>query len=70
MPHPPRAVGRVSGVGMNAAELERNAQLTDSAVRDLNRKPTLPYADATFDLVTMTVPKKRKKRKRKKEKNL
>merc|ERR1711871_308856 len=29
--------------------------LTDFVVQDLNRSPTLPYADASFDAVTCTV---------------
>jgi SAM-dependent methyltransferase len=42
---PPELVG----VGLNAAELEANPQLTDHLVRDLNEDPTLPYRDASFD---------------------
>ena len=40
---------------MNEAELKRNAQLTEYAVRDLNADPTLPYADGSFDVVTNAV---------------
>jgi len=50
-----RAFGRVAGLGMNAVELERNPQLTDRTVRDLNQQPTLPYQDGAFDVVTCTV---------------
>ena len=37
---------------MNEAELARNKQLTEFAVKDLNEDPTLPYADASFDVIT------------------
>ncbi|CAD7702690.1 unnamed protein product [Ostreobium quekettii] len=47
--------GKISGLGMNAAELERNPALTDWTVRDLNKDPTLPYDDNTFDVVTNAV---------------
>jgi ubiquinone/menaquinone biosynthesis C-methylase UbiE len=47
--------GRIAGLGMNAAELERNGALSDFAVADLNATPTLPYADNTFDVVTNAV---------------
>lgn len=42
---------RVSGLGMNPQELERNALLTDWTVQDLNVKPNLPYDDSTYDVV-------------------
>jgi SAM-dependent methyltransferase len=47
--------GRVAGLGMNAAELERNAQLSEWCVHDLNRDPELPYDDASFDAVVNAV---------------
>ena len=47
--------GRVAGLGMNQAELAANPQLSDFVVQDLNEKPALPYRNASFDLVTMTV---------------
>jgi hypothetical protein len=37
---------------MNEAELMRNKVLTEFAVRDLNKDPTLPYEDNAFDVVT------------------
>jgi len=47
---------RVSGIGMNAAELAANAAATEAAVViDLNggeSAPRLPYADESFDFVT------------------
>lgn len=47
--------GRVSGLGMNAAELAKNPRLDDHAVHDLNADPELPYADASFDAVVNAV---------------
>eukprot|EP00210_Caulerpa_lentillifera_P009374 g8936.t1 len=46
---------RIAGLGMNAQELARNSILTDFEVKDLNKDPTLPYEDNTFDVVTNTV---------------
>ncbi|WP_419658572.1 methyltransferase, type 11 [Desulfosarcina variabilis str. Montpellier] len=45
---------RVSGLGLNRAELEQNPQLTDIHVHDLNTNPWLPYDDTSFDLVVCT----------------
>ena len=55
--HLPEGVGfgRVSGLGMNDAELGANPQLTDFAVHDLNAQPELPYEDASFDAVVNAV---------------
>jgi SAM-dependent methyltransferase len=39
----------VTGLGMNAAELDANARLDRRVVHDLNRDPRLPFADGTFD---------------------
>lgn len=49
------ACGRVSGLGMNRAELEDNPRLDDFVVHDLNRDPGLPYADGEFDAVVCAV---------------
>ena len=46
---PPMAGLRVTGHGMNAAELEANPALSDRLVQNLNEKPALPFGDATFD---------------------
>mmetsp|Transcript_13015 Transcript_13015/g.40075 ORF Transcript_13015/g.40075 Transcript_13015/m.40075 type:complete len:268 (+) Transcript_13015:90-893(+) len=46
---------RISGLGMNEAELKRNDRLTDYAVKDLNADPKLPYEDNSFDVVTNVV---------------
>ena len=42
-------------LGMNAAELDRNAFATERVVRDLNVDPGLPFADARFDAVLCCV---------------
>lgn len=46
---------RVSGLGMNAAELAANPRLTDYCVHNLNRQPRLPYAPGEFDRVLIAV---------------
>lgn len=47
---PPEAeYARVVGIGMNADELAENAFLDEWYVRNLNREPSLPFADDTFD---------------------
>jgi SAM-dependent methyltransferase len=48
-------LGRVAGLGMNAQELAANRRLSEWTVHDLNRKPALPYADASFDAVLNAV---------------
>lgn len=48
-------LGRISGTGMNEAELKRNSVLTDYSVQDLNVTPKLPYEDGTFDVITNVV---------------
>lgn len=55
--HLPRDVslGRVVGLGMNEEELQRNAQLSEYVVQDLNRVPVLPFNDSTFDAVVCAV---------------
>ncbi len=45
----------VSGHGMNAAELAANPRLDDYCVQDLNRTPTLPFANNAFDAVLIAV---------------
>ena len=40
---------------MNAAELDTNPLAEGRVLRDLNRDPRLPFADATFDAVTCCV---------------
>ncbi len=46
---------RVVGLGMNAVELAVNEQLDTWVVQDLNRDPTLPFADDEFDIAIITV---------------
>jgi len=46
---------RAAGLGMNAAELSANPQLTDHCVHNLNERPQLPYAACTFDRVILAV---------------
>lgn len=48
-------LGRVVGLGMNAAELAANPQLAAYDVQDLNAEPRLPYPDAAFDAVLCAV---------------
>lgn len=45
----------VAGIGLNKEELESNEQLTNHTVRDLNKKPHLPYSDRYFDAAVCTV---------------
>jgi SAM-dependent methyltransferase len=52
---PDVAYARVAGLGLNAAELERNPRLTERVVQDLNATPRLPWPDATFDAVVNAV---------------
>ncbi len=48
-------LGRVVGLGLNADELAANPRLDEWAVHDLNADPRLPYPDASFDAVLITV---------------
>lgn len=43
------------GLGLNEKELQRNPQLDDYVVHDLNRRPSLPFESDQFDLVACTV---------------
>jgi SAM-dependent methyltransferase len=45
----------VTGLGMNAAELEANPRLDQYCVQDLNIRPTIPFADHSFDAVLIAV---------------
>ena len=49
------AFGSVIGLGMNETELEANPRLTGHWVHDLNRFPTLPFDDGSFDACTLAV---------------
>ena len=46
-----KGTSRVAGVGMNTAELSQNPQLSEYTLIDLNKTPTLPYKDDSFDAV-------------------
>ena len=46
---------RVVGLGMNAAEMAANTQLTDHVVHNLNEQPLFPFTDASFDVALCTV---------------
>ncbi len=46
---------KVTGLGMNADEMADNPQLTDFVVHNLNKKPTLPFSDQSFDGAICTV---------------
>lgn len=43
------------GLGMNEYELSKNKQLTEYVVKDLNKDPTFPFSENTFDFVTCVV---------------
>jgi hypothetical protein len=47
--------GNVVGLGMNSYELSQNPKLDSFIVKDLNKDPTLPFEDASFDKVTCAV---------------
>ena len=46
---------RVVGLGLNRNELSRNKNLTDWIYHDLNKIPSLPFPDNTFDAVLNVV---------------
>ncbi len=46
---------RLVALGMNAAELERNAQAASWLIHDLNAEPQLPFATGSFDGATCCV---------------
>lgn len=50
-----RRFGGVTGLGMNARELEANPQLTRRIVQNLNINPVLPFEADTFDAAIVTV---------------
>src|SRR5205823_12745144 len=53
--HLPEGLGAVTGLGMSAAEMADNPQLSSFVVHDLNREPRLPFDDASFDAVVCAV---------------
>ena len=46
---------RMVGLGLNAPEMEDNPDLDEYVIHDLNRNPVLPFEDAAFDAVVITV---------------
>mmetsp|Transcript_29357 Transcript_29357/g.67425 ORF Transcript_29357/g.67425 Transcript_29357/m.67425 type:complete len:220 (+) Transcript_29357:312-971(+) len=52
-------LGRVAGLGLNAAELQKNDRLTERHVRDLNAPDGADlsdlFSDASFDVVAMSL---------------
>jgi SAM-dependent methyltransferase len=52
---PERRYATVAGLGMNAVELDANERLDVRVVHDLNRDPTLPFDDRSFDAVMIAV---------------
>ena len=53
--HFSREPARLTVLGMNATELEHNAQASARVVHDLNSDPTLPFAASSFDAVVCCV---------------
>ncbi len=45
------ALGKVAGLGLNAAELAANPALDERVVRDINADPRLPFEERAFDVV-------------------
>jgi hypothetical protein len=45
------APNKLVGLGMNKAELDRNSQLSESLVQDLNVSPILPFEKNSFDAI-------------------
>ncbi len=45
----------VTGIGLNSEEMDKNTQLTQYLVRDLNRQPVLPCESDYFDAAVCTV---------------
>ena len=53
LPHD--GLASVVGLGMNDAEMADNPQLDSFFVHDLNRNPTMPFDDDSFDAVVCAV---------------
>jgi SAM-dependent methyltransferase len=53
--HLPSGLGRVTGLGMNEAEMADNDALSGFTVHDLNRSPLLPFPDEVFDAAVCAV---------------
>ena len=46
---------RMVGLGLNAPEMQDNPDLDEYVVHDVNLEPALPFTDASFDAVLITV---------------
>ena len=46
---------RLAGLGLNDAEMRENPDLDDYTVYDINKRPSLPFDNDTFDAVVITV---------------
>ena len=46
---------RMVGLGLNDVEMRENFQLDEFVVHDVNKEPRLPFEDASFDGVILTV---------------
>ena len=46
---------RVVGLGLNENELNKNRDLTETIIHDINMEPTLPFPRDTFDVIINTV---------------
>jgi SAM-dependent methyltransferase len=53
--HLPQRFTQVTGLGLNALELEANASLSERVVFDINRAATLPFCNGQFDGAVCTV---------------
>jgi len=49
------SVSELTGLGMNATEMDENPRLTGSVVHDLNADPHLPFESSRFDGAILTV---------------
>jgi len=52
--HLPEQPLTVTGLGLNAEELNQNPQLAERTLHDLNAQPVLPYPDGQFDAAVCT----------------
>ena len=48
-------INRLVGLGLNEVEMADNPQLNEAVVHDINVDPKLPFDDASFDAVVLTV---------------
>jgi SAM-dependent methyltransferase len=48
-------LGKVTGLGLSAVEMDHNPRLDERIVHDLNQNPGLPFASGSFEAVVCTV---------------